>query len=65
VLSKTDQEPAYADRVPVAVVIISFLLFTTFTSVRNAALILMALPFAMIGGHVTSMFMTLLMLLAL
>jgi cobalt-zinc-cadmium resistance protein CzcA len=36
--------------VPVTVVIIFFLLFTTFNSVRHASLILMALPFAMIGG---------------
>jgi cobalt-zinc-cadmium resistance protein CzcA len=32
------------------VAIIFFLLFTTFNSVRHASLILMALPFAMIGG---------------
>lgn len=36
--------------VPVAVVIIFFLLFTTFNSVRHACLILMSLPFALIGG---------------
>lgn len=36
--------------VPVTVAIIFFLLFTTFNSVRLAGLILMALPFSMIGG---------------
>jgi cobalt-zinc-cadmium resistance protein CzcA len=36
--------------VPATVAIIFFLLFTTFNSVRHAALILMALPFSMIGG---------------
>ena len=36
--------------VPVTVVIIFFLLFSTFNSVRNASLILMALPFGLIGG---------------
>ena len=36
--------------VPVTVVIIFFLLFTTFNDLRYASLILMALPFAMIGG---------------
>ncbi len=36
--------------VPATVVIIFFLLFTTFKSVRHASLILMALPFGLIGG---------------
>jgi cobalt-zinc-cadmium resistance protein CzcA len=36
--------------VPATVVIIFFLLFTTFNSVRHASLILMALPFGLIGG---------------
>lgn len=43
--------------VPVTVVIIFFLLFTTFNSVRQAALILMALPFSMIGG-ILALFLT-------
>ncbi len=36
--------------VPVTMVIIFFLLFTTFNSLRHASLILMVLPFSMIGG---------------
>ncbi|MDH5726172.1 MAG: efflux RND transporter permease subunit, partial [Nitrospira sp.] len=43
--------------VPVSLVIIFFLLYTTFDSLKNAALVLAAVPFALLGG-VLSLVMT-------
>ena len=42
--------------VPVSVVLIFILLFEAFKSVKSAALILMNVPFAMIGGIVALLF---------
>lgn len=39
--------------VPVSIVLIFFMLFTTFRSVRQAGLIILNIPFAMIGGVVS------------
>jgi cobalt-zinc-cadmium resistance protein CzcA len=52
-----DEQKRLAKIVPVSLVIILFLLYTTFDSLKNALLVLAAVPFALVGG-VLSLAMT-------
>ncbi|MBX3300790.1 MAG: efflux RND transporter permease subunit [Nitrospira sp.] len=52
-----DEQKRLTKIVPVSLVIILFLLYTTFDSLRNALLVLAAVPFALVGG-VFSLVMT-------
>lgn len=45
-----DEQKRLSKIVPVSLVIILFLLYTTFNSLTNALLVLIAVPFALIGG---------------
>jgi heavy metal efflux system protein len=45
-----DEQQRLAKVVPVSLVIILFLLYTTFDSLKNALLVLVTVPFALVGG---------------
>ena len=45
-----DEQNRLAMVVPISLVIILFLLYTTFDSIKNALLVLSAVPFALVGG---------------
>jgi heavy metal efflux system protein len=45
-----DEQSRLAMVVPISLVIILFLLYTTFDSIKNALLVLSAVPFALVGG---------------
>jgi cobalt-zinc-cadmium resistance protein CzcA len=52
-----DEQKRLATIVPLSLVIILFLLYTTFDSLKNALLVLVTVPFALVGG-VLSLVMT-------
>lgn len=45
-----DEQKRLSKVVPISLIIILFLLYTTFNSLKNALLVLVAVPFALVGG---------------